>query len=114
MDYDWVYILLKSKGFVHVLWRLKPYQKPGRTWKDCVQAALSDRVCLTIVGHYDQSPLNYDPVNDTGDVFPGKNKTEHAVQSYAASLDCLDYKILGNANAKQCKDMLMLSNVKKC
>ena len=76
MDYDWVYFLLKSKGFVHVLWRLKPYQKPGRNWKDCVQAALSDRVCLTIVGHYDQSPLNYDPVNDTGDVFPGKNKTE--------------------------------------
>ena len=33
------------------------------------------------------------------------NKTEHAVQSYAAGLDCLDYEILSNENtinAKQC------------
>ena len=37
-----------------------------------MKAALNDRVCLTIVGHYDKSPLNYDPINGTGDVFAGK------------------------------------------
>ena len=38
------------------------------------------------------------------------NKSEHGVQSYAAGFDCLDYKILRNANDKQCQEMLMLSN----
>ena len=56
-----------------VMARLKPYRTPERTWKDCVQAAIKDRVCLTIVGHYDKSPLNFDPINETGDVFAGKS-----------------------------------------
>ena len=31
------------------------------------------------------------------------NKTEPAVQSYAAGLDCLDYNILSSANAGKAK-----------
>ncbi len=50
---------------------LEPYRQkcPQKAWVDWVQMALSDRACLTQVGHYDQSPLNYNPVMQKGDAF---------------------------------------------
>lgn len=34
-----------------------------------VQAAIEARVCLTVVGHYDKSPVDYNPVTGIGDPF---------------------------------------------
>ena len=51
--------------------RVKPYQEsnPSGSWADWVQTAIEDRVCLTVVGHYDTSPLNYDWNTDKGDYY---------------------------------------------
>ena len=51
--------------------RLEPFKKldPSGSWMSWVQAALQARVCLTVVGHYDKSPVDYDPVTQTGDPF---------------------------------------------
>jgi xanthine dehydrogenase/oxidase len=53
-----------------ILERLKPYKTPeGSSWKDWVVQAVDDRVCLTVVGHYDWSKLTYDMVDQTGDFY---------------------------------------------
>ena len=51
--------------------RLGPFKKsdPQGCWASWVKAALQARVCLTVVGHYDKSPVDYDPVEQSGDPF---------------------------------------------
>ena len=54
-----------------ILERLEPYKKtdPKGSWKTWVTAALTDRVSLNVIGHYDKSPLDYDSEKQTGDFF---------------------------------------------
>ena len=51
--------------------KLAPFKEadPQGNWVSWVIAALQARVCLTVVGHYDQSPVDYDPVDQTGDPY---------------------------------------------
>ena len=51
--------------------RLEPFKKldPSGSWMSWVQAAIEARVCLTVVGHYDKSPVDYNPVTGIGDPF---------------------------------------------